>query len=42
MKSHWKDYLIFSEKELKAIVVIGAFIIVSSSNAISSYLFKHK
>ena len=31
MKTHWKDYLIFSEKELKAIVVIGAFIIVSSS-----------
>lgn len=31
MKTHWKDYLIFSEKELKAIVVIGAFILVSSS-----------
>jgi DNA uptake protein ComE-like DNA-binding protein len=31
MKTHWKDYFIFSEKELKAIVVIGAFIIVSSS-----------
>ena len=31
MKTHWKDYLIFSEKELKAIVVIGAFILVSAS-----------
>ena len=30
MKTHWKDYFIFSEKELKAIIVIGAFIIVSS------------
>lgn len=31
MKTHWKDYFIFSEKELKAIVVIGAFIIVSAT-----------
>ena len=31
MKTYWKDYLIFSEKELKAIVVIGAFILVSAS-----------
>lgn len=31
MKTQWKDFFIFSEKELKAIVVIGSFILVSSS-----------
>jgi DNA uptake protein ComE-like DNA-binding protein len=34
MKSNWKAYFIFSEKELKAIVVIGAFIIGSAALAI--------
>lgn len=34
MKSNWKAYFIFSEKELKAIVVIGACIIASSAIAI--------
>ena len=34
MKTNWKDYLIFSEKELKAIVVIGVFILVSAIMAI--------
>lgn len=34
MKSHWKDYFIFSEKELKAVVVVGAFILVSTTMAV--------
>jgi hypothetical protein len=31
MKNSWKAYLIFSEKELKAVVVIGVFILLSCS-----------
>jgi hypothetical protein len=31
MKNSWKAYLIFSEKELKAVVVIGIFILLSCS-----------
>ncbi len=34
MKSNWKNYLIFSEKELKAVVVIGAFVIASIAMAV--------
>lgn len=29
MKTHWKEYFIFSEKELKAVIVIGSFVIAS-------------
>ena len=39
MKSNWKAYFIFSEKELKAIIVIGIFIMVS---AVLSILFPVK
>ncbi|MFY7694327.1 MAG: helix-hairpin-helix domain-containing protein [Sediminibacterium sp.] len=39
MKSNWKAYFIFSEKELKAIVVIGVFIMAS---AVLSILFPVK
>lgn len=31
MKNSWKAYLIFSDKELKAVVVIGVFILLSCS-----------
>lgn len=34
MKSDWKNYFIFSEKELKAVVVVGAFVIASIAMAI--------
>jgi competence protein ComEA len=34
MKNSWKAYFIFSEKELKAIIVIGAFIIASTVMAV--------
>ncbi len=34
MNINWKAYFIFSEKELKAIIVIGTFIIVSCSASI--------
>jgi competence protein ComEA len=34
MKNSWKAYFIFSDKELKAIVVIGAFIVVSTGMAL--------
>ncbi len=39
MKSDWKAYFIFSEKELKAIIVIGFFILISIA---SSLLFPSK
>jgi DNA uptake protein ComE-like DNA-binding protein len=39
MKNSWKAYLIFSEKELKAVVVIGVFILLSCS---LSYFFPSK
>jgi DNA uptake protein ComE-like DNA-binding protein len=34
MKSDWKAYFIFSEKELKAVIVIGIFILISTATAI--------
>lgn len=34
MKSNWKAYFIFSEKELKAVIVIGIFILISTATAI--------
>lgn len=34
MKSDWKAYFIFSEKELKAVIVIGIFILISTTTAI--------
>lgn len=34
MKSPWKDYFIFSEKELKAVVVVGVFVLASTTMAV--------